>query len=108
MRDFTALRERQQQPLTGNDAAIDVIDVGDGVDRKRALDALVVDRHHDGDEPGGKIFVEKPALAGVSIGARHPRAVALDGQPWRLLYGIDGVEYEVLQFVFEPRRLIFL
>ena len=32
-------RERQQQPLIGDDAAIDVVDMGDGEDGQAALDA---------------------------------------------------------------------
>ena len=56
---------------------------GDGIDRKLAGDALVIDRHHDRREARAEIFVELAALAGMAIGARHPRAVALDRQARR-------------------------
>src|SRR5712664_4881592 len=108
MSDTATFRERQQQPFIGDDPSIDVIDVGDGVDGKGALHAFVVDRHHDGYESGPEIFVEKSALAGIAIGGRHTRAVALDRQARRQLYGIDSIIYEVRKFVGEPRGLVFL
>jgi hypothetical protein len=36
MSDAGAVRERQQQPLIGDDPAVDVVDVGDGVDGQGA------------------------------------------------------------------------
>jgi hypothetical protein len=108
MRDFTAFRERQQQPLIVDSSAVGVIDVEDGVDRKRPLDTFVVDRHHDGRQSGTEIFVGKAALAGMAMGARDSRAVALDDQPWRLRRSIDRAEHKVQKLVLESGRLIFL
>src|SRR5216684_8117331 len=89
MGDTGTFREWQQQPFIGNDPSIDVSDIGDGVDGKRAGDAFVVNRHYDGHEAGRKIFVEISALAGVAIGGRYTRAVTPDRQARRQLCRID-------------------
>jgi hypothetical protein len=43
----------------------------------------------------------------MTIGARHPRAVAVDDDPGRLLRGVDGEEDEIGQLVLDPGRLEF-
>jgi hypothetical protein len=44
----------------------------------------------------------------VAIGARHPRAVALDQQTRRRLRGIYAVKHKVRKFVRKPLGLVFL
>jgi len=104
--NIAAIGKRQQQALICDDSAVDVIDIGDGVDGKRALDARVVDRHHDGRESGPEIFVEIPALAGVAIGAGHPRAVAFDRQTWWLSRCVHGQVDQIREFIGKPRGLV--
>src|SRR5436190_3254252 len=101
-----AVRERQQQPLIGDDAAIDVVDMGDGVGGQAAADAFIVDRHHQRREPAAEIVLEPAPLAGVTVGARHARTIAVDDDAWRLLRGVDREVHEVRKLVLNSRRLV--
>src|SRR3954469_18728814 len=56
-----AVRERQQQPFIGDDAAIDIIDMRDGEGGQAASDAFVIDGHHQGGEARAEIILEAPS-----------------------------------------------
>src|SRR6266852_4426692 len=70
MRDGTRIRERQQKPLIRNDSSVYIVDIADGVNRKCASDALVINPHDHGRETRADIFVMESALAGLSVGGR--------------------------------------
>ena len=53
-----------------------------------------------------KIFLQPAALAGVAIGARHPRAVAVDDDAGRARAGVDIEEDEVGQLLLDALRLV--
>src|SRR5207302_9925008 len=55
MGDLAALRERQQQPLIGDDASVDIVDVGDGVGGQATRASFVLDRTQDRREPRATI-----------------------------------------------------
>src|ERR1700722_11543103 len=106
MRNTVVVREWQQQAFVGDDTPIAVVDVRDGVDGKRALQALLVDRHYQWRESGPEIFFEASALAAMAVGAGHSRAVALDNQP-RRLGALDDEKHEIRKFILDSWGLVF-
>ena len=109
MSNAAAFRERQQQPLIGDNSPIDVIDVGDGVDGKAAV-ACTHGRSASRWVPVWARDIRRdtgPCRCGRrrSTSACRRCSIVRSGGGSR---GLDGIVHQVRKFIGEPRGLVFL